>query len=91
LALDSIFIGWPWPFVSVDATMEGWGRETCKNEEKTIFMPNQINRVEGDEANGWLLIQKAVNCLKQDSISVKTLGIVSLGIASIKYWWRHYE
>jgi hypothetical protein len=51
-------------------------------------MPNQINRVEGDETNGCLLIQKYVNCLKRDSISVKTLRIVSLGISS--YIGAHY-
>jgi hypothetical protein len=46
----------------------------CRNMEKIIFFPNQISRV--------------VNSLKRDSISVKTLGIVSLGIAS--YISAHY-
>lgn len=55
---------------------------------KFIFFPNQISRAEGDEASGCLLIQKAVNSLKRDSVLVKTLGIVSLGIAS--YIGPHY-
>lgn len=46
-----------------------------------IFVPNQINKAEGDEANGIAAYTEAVNNLKRDSISVKTVGIVSLCIA----------